>query len=690
MSDDTSNLLLLFQKPLEPVFTVKDNGKTAFDLPDDYYTDRYKPIGSELASRFGDDVEKRVSLVPVAPPDLSFAEPLKRTAGFSLFNQKHKEIAAQLTKIFLDAPNAASLLSTAAYVKDRVNIYLFQYSLSVAVQHRQDTRNIDLPSIVQTFPDQFVDPSAFPKAREELALVSQENRMNIDIPLNFTATDKEAEQRMGYFREDIGVNMHHWHWHLVYPGEGDRRVVDKDRRGELFYYMHNQIINRYNVDRMCNGLERVKPLTNLRVPVPEAYFPKIIRSSNNRAYPPRHANSMLSDVNRPGDNTIVELGDIERWRDRIYQAIDQGYVVDGGGRQISLLGDDGIDILGNVIEASSLSPNRLLYGNLHNEGHNVISFVHDPDQKYLEEYGVMGDVTTAMRDPIFYRWHSFIDGVFARYKKNIAPYHAETELMYNGVTVTSVGVQITKSKSAKQNVLLTYWQRSDVDLSAGLDFGRDGNVYAQFTHLQHAPFEYTINVENSSSAQRQGTCRIFLCPINDERGTPLSFEEQRKLMLEMDKFTVQLNPGSNMIRRRSHESSVTIPYERSFRRIGSQYQPVDPVQRAQFQFCGCGWPQHMVLPKGTIDGARFNIFVMISDYDLDRVDQPDASNVCNDAASFCGLKDQKYPDKRAMGFPFDRPYRVDQLIDFKNLGTNMAIGECQIKFTNAVINRTAA
>lgn len=34
----------------------------------------------------------------------------------------------------------------------------------------------------------------------------------------------------------------HWHWHLVYPFEAnDRRIVEKDRRGELFYYMHQQV-----------------------------------------------------------------------------------------------------------------------------------------------------------------------------------------------------------------------------------------------------------------------------------------------------------------------------------------------------------------------------------------------------------------------------------------------------------------
>lgn len=255
--------------------------------------------------------------------------------------------------------------------------------------------------------------------------------------------------------------------------------------------------------------------------------------------------------------------------------------------------------------------------------------------------------------------------------------------------MSSVNVQLSKGTNTKPNTLLTYWQKSDVDLSTGLDFGPEGNVFASFTHLQHAPFVYTITVANSASAQKMGTCRIFMCPKNDERGQPITkFEDHRSLMIEMDKFTVVLNPGQNTIRRRSDESSVTIPYERSFRRIGSQFTMTDATAKAQFQFCGCGWPQHLLIPKGSPEGTKFNIFVMISNYELDRVNQPDLKNPCNDAASFCGLKDQKYPDKRAMGFPFDRPYKVAALSDFKNLGTNMAIGECEIKFTNAVINRT--
>lgn len=53
------------------------------------------------------------------------------------------------------------------------------------------------------FPDNFVDPSAFPKAREEGTLVSEENRQHINIPMEFTSNEKEIEQKLAYFREGM-------------------------------------------------------------------------------------------------------------------------------------------------------------------------------------------------------------------------------------------------------------------------------------------------------------------------------------------------------------------------------------------------------------------------------------------------------------------------------------------------------
>lgn len=80
---------------------------------------------------------------------------------------------------------------------------------------------------------------------------------------------------------------------------------------------------------------------------------------------------------------------------------------------------NGIDILGNLMESSQLSVNRDLYGDLHNMGHVFISYSHDPDHRHLESFGVIGDSSTAMRDPMFYRWHAYIDDLFQEHKQRL-------------------------------------------------------------------------------------------------------------------------------------------------------------------------------------------------------------------------------------------------------------------------------
>jgi tyrosinase len=68
-----------------------------------------------------------------------------------------------------------------------------------------------------------------------------------------------------------------------------------------------------------------------------------------------------------------------------------------------------------------------------------------------------------------------------------------------------------------------------------------------------------------------------------------------------------------------------------------------------------------------------------------QVDQ-DLSGRCNDAASFCGVRDRLYPDKRAMGFPFDRSARVgaDNLQAF--VTPNMVVQDCVIVHKDEIIN----
>jgi hypothetical protein len=42
-----------------------------------------------------------------------------------------------------------------------------------------------------------------------------------------------------------------------------------------------------------------------------------------------------------------------------------------------------------------------------------------------ETFQVMGDPATAMRDPVFYRWHAFIDDVFQEHKNTLPRYNTQ-------------------------------------------------------------------------------------------------------------------------------------------------------------------------------------------------------------------------------------------------------------------------
>ncbi|XP_055606372.1 phenoloxidase 8-like [Uranotaenia lowii] len=686
---DKNDVLTLLQRPLEPTFYPKDDGKTILELPESFLTDRYRPLGDDLQTRFSNDVDVRIPVRDVTKPDIAYAEQVPKHGAFSLFIQKHREISGRLIELFLRQPDIPSLIAVGAYCRERLNPYLFQYAFAVAVQHRPDTNSVNLPSVLELFPDQFVDPSVFPKLREEGKVVLQKNRVAVDLPMNYTASDREDEQRLAYFREDIGVNLHHWHWHLVYPTAGPVEVIDKDRRGELFFYMHQQLIHRYNVERFANSLERVKTMHHFRDRIPEAYFPKMVRSTDLRPYAARPQDFVLKDINRNVEGLKFTIGEMEQWRDRIYAAIDAGYVTDKSGKNIPLDEKKGIDILSNIVEASDLSINPQYYGNLHISGHIAIAFCHDPEDTFLEPYGIMGDVATAMRDPTFYRWHAFIDDVLVRHKNLLTPY-TPNDLSYPGITVTGVNAMLNRAK-APPNVLLTYWQRSNVDLAAGLDFGPKGSVFATFTHLQHAPFSFNIDVNNSHSEPKRGTVRIFLGPKGDDRNLPLKFEEWRGYVIEMDKFEVNLLPGANRITRKSDQSSVTISYNRMFRPILTEKELPNKDDLNQFRFCGCGWPEHMLLPKGTPEGMQFDLFVMVSNILGDKAGPDFDENVnCNDSHSFCGLRDRVYPDARTMGFPFDRksPSTVTTLQEYMAPNSNMRATDVKITFRNSVIART--
>lgn len=83
--------------------------------------------------------------------------------------------------MFSDVKNTDDLLSVAIYVRERVNPYLFQYSYSVALLHRPDTQNVELPSMVHSFPEKFFHSKVMGKARAYGEVVPSDKRVRVLI-----------------------------------------------------------------------------------------------------------------------------------------------------------------------------------------------------------------------------------------------------------------------------------------------------------------------------------------------------------------------------------------------------------------------------------------------------------------------------------------------------------------------------
>ncbi|XP_069169114.1 LOW QUALITY PROTEIN: phenoloxidase 2 [Procambarus clarkii] len=681
MADPQKQLLYLFERPFDPVNMPRGDSSVFYKLSgtDTVSTRAGTSPGNTVTVRSRPEINKN---------SLGLATSVPRGVVFCYFLKSHRQAARCLCDIFMRARTSTDLMELALNVRDQVNESLFIYALSFTILRKQELRSVRLPPIVEVFPQKFIPTEDLTKMQVEMnrTPASQTTPMVIEYGADFANTTLKPEHRVSYWREDYGINSHHWHWHLVYPIDMN---VNRDRKGELFYYMHQQMIARYDMERLSVNLKRVEKLENWREPIPDGYFSKLTVNNSGRPWGTRQDNTLLKDLRRNEFGLdVTDISDMELWRSRLMDAIHQGYMLNRNGERIPLsdnvtTGKRGIDILADAFEADGqLSPNFLFYGDLHNIGHLMLAFCHDSDNAHREEMGVVGDNTTAMRDPVFYRWHKFVDDVFQEYKLTQPPYTME-DLTLPGVVLDKVGVV----RDNQLNTLTTGWNVREFEASRGLDFNSTNPVAA---HHPSRPCSLRLSSPDNKQHRKSKsvTVRIFMAPKHNERGLEMGFMEQRLLWAEMDKFTEILKPGKNQIVRPSSESSITTSSEFTFRSL----EAVNPAmpgapQNTEANFCGCGWPDHLLLPRSKPEGMTYQLFFMLTDLDKDKVDQP-AVRRCADAVSFCGILDAKFPDKRPMGFPFDRrpppslqDAEVTSAADYARLG-NITIQDITITFLN--------
>lgn len=443
---------------------------------------------------------------------------LKRHNWFSLFNHRQREEALMLFDVLMSCANYETFLSNACYFRERMNEGEFVYAFYAALIHSDYGKGVILPPLYEVTPHMFTNSEVIQKA-----YTAQMTQTPGKFEMKFTGSEKNPEQRVAYFGEDIGLNVHHVTWHLDFPfWWEDSMGYHLDRKGELFFWAHHQLTARFDAERLSNHLNFVNELYWDK-PIEEGFAPHTVYRYGGE-FPARPDNIDFADI-----AGAVRVRDMIIHESRIRDSIAHGYLTAADGSHIDLRNNHGIDHLGDIIESSMYSPNVAYYGALHNEAHILLGRQGDPKGKFKLPPGVMEHFETATRDPAFFRLHKYMDGIFKEHKDSLPPYTQE-ELEFPGVEIESVTVE---------GELETFFEDFEFSLANAVDHNINiGEIEATASvkRMNHKPFNLKFEINNSNEVNEHGVVRIYLCPRHDASGQIISFEEGRWNCVELDKF----------------------------------------------------------------------------------------------------------------------------------------------------------
>jgi len=521
-----------------------------------------------------------------------------------------------------------------------MNEGVFIYALYSAVIHHPVATGVVLPPLYEVTPHMFTNSEVINKA-----YTAKMTQTPGKFKMGYTGSQSNPEQRVAYFGEDIGMNVHHVTWHMDFPfWWEDKYGYHLDRKGEMFYWAHHQLTARFDAERLSNNLDLVDELYWDR-PIYDGFAPHTTYKYGGE-FPARPDNIKFEDV-----DGVARIRDLMIWEDRIRDAIAHGYVTGKDGSIINILNNEGINILGDIIESSEYSVNPYYYGALHNTAHIVLGRQGDPHGKFKQPPGVMEHFETATRDPAFFRLHKYMDNIFREFKDRL-PAYTYDELNFEGVDLVDFSVD---------GSLETFFEDFEFSLLNAVDDTvevADVPISAVVRRINHKPFAFNLNVKNNNDEDTEASVRIYMCPRYDNNHVAFSLNEGRYHCFELDKFWTKLTPGDNTVVHKSSESSVTVPDSVSFATL---IEKADAAVAAGQEASGmeaysrnCGIPDRLLLPKGNERGLEFALYAFVNDGSADHTETFDLDGHYGGTHAQCGIHGQKYPDLRPMGFPLDR------------------------------------
>ncbi|HYO65445.1 MAG TPA: tyrosinase family protein [Archangium sp.] len=468
-----------------------------------------------------------------------------------------------------------------------------KYALRVFIAHHPEGRRLSVPPLRERAPHQVL-PSGRP-----------------EIPRKGHPGTPGAEMWLDSFREDSGLNEHVDAWPVLYPAAGHpdpsspERRLRPEGRAEQVACLRQQLLARYDTERLGFGMPRTVPLGDYASPINEGY------DAGLPGFAPRPPG--LSPRDLPG----YGVTDHAMRRDLLFTAASSGLLW----REETPLVIEHLEQLADTAEsnpgsvdgeawADPLGP----YGAHHHLGHVLLGCLTAPQNK-TGLPGVLASPSTAARDPLFYRWHRHVDDLLDAWRStHLPPYDV------------SNGPQVLVRKWLGEGIYPAH-QSPDIllcfvkDIPGGTSPDFDGQRWGETTfggdfwtspppsfrasthalntfmaqqvvrlpdgrevvkqHLSYEPFHYFFRVENLLAQEQKVTVRVYLAAD--------AFAEDRRMWMEMDRFVHTLRPSEQAVLFRP-ASLASVVHER-------------------------GWPGNLLLPRGRREGMLFRFMVMITPWE---------------------------------------------------------------------------
>lgn len=496
------------------------------------------------------------------------------------------------------------------WARYNVNPGLFVYALHVAVVHHPDLAGLGLPAIYEIIPHHFFNVDVIQRAQ----LIKQQGFYGVKkvddvytyvIPTNYSGSYVHSyeEQILSYFLEDVGLNAFYYYFNIDYPFwmGGDEYNLYKDRRGEYYMFIHQQLLARYHLERLSNDLGYINEF-NWWSPI-GAYYPNI-RTYDGTPYLSRESGHVIA---QEGNYFNAEY--LYVYEQRFLDAIDSGHFLMENGSYYNFDYPGGIDHLGNLLHGNADSLNVKYY--------NYMYYVYKTFGQYFgkqyyfdTEYpSVLYHPETTLRDPAYWMFLKRVFTFYSKYMNQMKSYSVG-EIGFEGVKIDSVEV----------DKLITYFNYFDADISNAVDvetylpehiselrnFGRishyngdDFVIKARQLRLNHVPFKVTINVVSTVAAP--SVVRVYLGPKYDEYGHMIDINDNRYNFVFLDMFKYDLVSGNNLITRDSEHFFMNVQdrttYYELYKHVmlataGQQQWPIDNTEAHS------GIPNRLILPKG--------------------------------------------------------------------------------------------